>query len=116
MTTCPVCSTRVARKHRFCAQCGASLSGATDKPSPLRLSSESVPDARPVQRQNRPKLRAAQMLTENKQVSVLFVDVCDSTAMLQHADPEESRAYLGKALDRLVDAVETFGGTVSQFR
>ena len=56
------------------------------------------------------------MLTENKQVSVLFVDVCDSTAMLQHADPEESRAYLGKALDRLVDAVETFGGTVSQFR
>jgi class 3 adenylate cyclase/tetratricopeptide (TPR) repeat protein len=54
------------------------------------------------------------MLTENKQVSVLFVDVCDSTAMLQHADPEESRDYLGKALDQLVDAVETFGGTVSQ--
>lgn len=54
------------------------------------------------------------MLTENKQVTVLFVDVCDSTSLLQHADPEESRDYLGKALDRLVDAIETFGGTVSQ--
>jgi len=54
------------------------------------------------------------MLTENKQVSVLFVDVCDSTSLLQHADPEESRHYLGKALDLLVDAVETYGGTISQ--
>ena len=54
------------------------------------------------------------MLTENKQVSVLFVDVCDSTSLLQHADPEESRNYLGKVLDRLAAAVEIYGGTVSQ--
>ena len=54
------------------------------------------------------------MLTENKQVSVLFVDVCNSTSLLQHVDPEEARDYLGKALDQLVDAVETFGGTISQ--
>lgn len=54
------------------------------------------------------------MSTENKHVSVLFVDVCDSTSLLQHADPEEFRDYLGKALDLLVDAVETFGGTISQ--
>jgi class 3 adenylate cyclase/tetratricopeptide (TPR) repeat protein len=54
------------------------------------------------------------MSTENKQVSALFVDVCDSTLLLQHSDPEESRDYLGKALDLLVDAVETYGGTISQ--
>jgi class 3 adenylate cyclase/tetratricopeptide (TPR) repeat protein len=54
------------------------------------------------------------MLTENKQVSVLFVDVCDSTSLLQHTDPEESRDYLGKVLDLLVDAVKTYGGTISQ--
>jgi class 3 adenylate cyclase len=54
------------------------------------------------------------MLTENKQASVLFADVCDSTLLLQHADAEESRDYLGQALDLLVEAVETFGGTISQ--
>lgn len=54
------------------------------------------------------------MSTENKQVSALFVDVCDSTFLLQHVDPEEAREYLGKALDQLVDAVEIFGGTISQ--
>lgn len=54
------------------------------------------------------------MSTENKQASVLFVDVCNSTMLLQHADPEASREYLGKTLDLLVDAIETFGGTISQ--
>jgi len=46
------------------------------------------------------------MLTENKHVSVLFVDVCDSTSLLQHADPEEFRDYLGEALDLAIDAVK----------
>jgi class 3 adenylate cyclase/tetratricopeptide (TPR) repeat protein len=111
---CPVCSARVARNHRYCPQCGASLDGAVDKPSALLAPSGSARDVRPVRRPQHPKLRAAQRLTENKQVSVLFVDVCDSTSLLQHADPEESRDYLGKALDLLVDAVETYGGTISQ--
>jgi class 3 adenylate cyclase len=114
VTMCPVCSAQVARKHRYCPQCGGSLDGAADKPSLLLPAGASARDERPIQRQHRPKLRAVRMSTENKQVSVLFVDVCDSTSLLQHADPEESRDYLGKALDLLVDAVETFGGTISQ--
>lgn len=114
MTRCPVCSARVALKHRYCPQCGGSLNGAVEKPSPLQPSSGPAIDMRPIQRQHRAKLRPLRMLTENKQVSVLFVDVCDSTSLLQHSDPEESRDYLGKALDLLVEAVETFGGTISQ--
>jgi class 3 adenylate cyclase len=35
------------------------------------------------------------------QVSVLFVDICDSTSLLRHADPGKVRDYLGKALDLL---------------
>jgi class 3 adenylate cyclase len=58
----------------------------------------SARDVRPIQRQHRAKLRPIRMLTENKQVSVLFVDVCNSTSLLEHADPEESRDYLRKAL------------------
>jgi class 3 adenylate cyclase/tetratricopeptide (TPR) repeat protein len=54
------------------------------------------------------------MLAENKQVSVLFVDVCDSTSLLRNADPEDSHEYLGKTLDLLANAVGTFGGTISQ--
>jgi class 3 adenylate cyclase/tetratricopeptide (TPR) repeat protein len=111
---CPVCSARVARNHRYCPQCGGSLTGAADKLSLLLPAGASARDAGPIQRQHRPKLRAVRMSAENKHVSVLFVDVCDSTSLLQHADPEESRDYLSKALDLLVDAIETFGGTISQ--
>jgi class 3 adenylate cyclase/tetratricopeptide (TPR) repeat protein len=114
VSMCTVCSARVARKHRYCPQCGASLNGAVDKSYPLLPPNGMARDARPIEREQHPRLRAPKMLTENKQVSVLFVDVCDSTSLLQHADPEESRDYLGKALNLLVDAVETFGGTISQ--
>src|SRR6476619_1478777 len=114
MTLCPVCSARVARTHRYCPQCGTSLDGAADGPSPLLPPGGSARDESFLRRQHGSKLRTAQMLTENKQVSALFVDVCDSTSLLQHVDPEEAREYLGKALDQLVDAVEAFGGTISQ--
>ncbi len=114
MITCPLCTARAARNHRYCPQCGSSLNGAVDKPFPLPPSSGPASDVPPVRRQHRAKLRPLRMLTENKQVSVLFVDVCDSTSLLQDADPEESREYLGKALDFLIEAVETFGGTISQ--
>ena len=51
---------------------------------------------------------------ERKQVSVLFVDLCDSTAHVAHSDPEEARAYLDDALRLMSGAVEAYGGTVSQ--
>jgi class 3 adenylate cyclase/tetratricopeptide (TPR) repeat protein len=54
------------------------------------------------------------MLPERKQVTVLFVDLCDSTASVSNADPEEARAYLEDALRLMTEAVEAYGGTVSQ--
>ena len=54
------------------------------------------------------------MLLERKQVTALFVDLCDSTANVQHSDPEEARAYLEAALKLMTDAVDAYGGTVSQ--
>ena len=54
------------------------------------------------------------MLSERKHVTALFVDLCDSTASVQHSDPEEARAYLEDALRLMTDAVDAYGGTVSQ--
>lgn len=107
VTRCPTCSTRVAREDRFCSQCGADLKRRVVEPGTQDRG------AQVVQLRDHPPLRS-KMLTENKHVSVLFADVCDSTALLQHSDPEEARNYLGKALNQLAEAVETYGGTVSQ--
>ncbi|MGL9617205.1 adenylate/guanylate cyclase domain-containing protein [Bradyrhizobium sp. U531] len=84
-----------------------------EQPARPSVASPTDHDARVVPLHDQAAVRS-QMLTENKQVSVLFVDVCDSTALLQHSDPEEARNYLGKALNHLAEAVGTYGGTVSQ--
>ncbi len=51
---------------------------------------------------------------ERKQVTVLFADLCGSTARVAGADPEEAKAYFDQVLQLLVECVETYGGIVSQ--
>jgi predicted ATPase/class 3 adenylate cyclase len=51
---------------------------------------------------------------ERKQVTVLFADIERSTEMLADRDPEEARAILDPILDRMMDAVHRYEGTVNQ--
>lgn len=59
-------------------------------------------------------LQAQPVPAQRKQVSVLFVDLCESTARVAAVDPEESKVLLERALRVMSDAVEAYGGTVSQ--
>ena len=61
--------------------------------------------------------RAAESTThqELKQVSVLFVDVVESTAMGQRLDPEEIHAVMDGALERFTLIVQTHHGRVLKY-
>ena len=112
MSACLSCSARVGKAHRFCQQCGARIhseSTAADAGTPVREPRLGMPRAARASRSMQLKMQP-----ERKQVSVLFVDLCDSTAHVAHSDPEEARAYLDDALRLMTDAVEAYGGTVSQ--
>lgn len=50
-----------------------------------------------------------------RHVSVLFVDIVDSTALLQALDAEDSHAVLDGALRRFAEAVHRHGGRVLRF-
>ncbi|GAC1601669.1 MAG: adenylate/guanylate cyclase domain-containing protein [Ramlibacter sp.] len=102
MSACTACAARMARSHRFCAQCGA----------PRDVAADDEQDRTPALATRAP--RRSRMLSERKQVTVLFVDLCDSTASVRNSDPEEARAYLEDALRLMTEAVEAYGGTVSQ--
>ncbi len=54
-------------------------------------------------------VRAAQRL---RQVSVLFVDVADSTALLQSVNTEDAMDVMGRALQQFADTVQQHGGLV----
>jgi class 3 adenylate cyclase len=51
---------------------------------------------------------------ERKQVTVLFADLCESTAQVAAVDPEEAQVLLDRAVRVMSEAVEAYGGTVSQ--
>jgi class 3 adenylate cyclase len=51
---------------------------------------------------------------ERKLVTVLFADLKGSTELFADRDPEEARALLDPVLEHMCEAVEQYGGTVSQ--
>jgi class 3 adenylate cyclase/tetratricopeptide (TPR) repeat protein len=68
-----------------------------------------------------PKHLAEKILTsksalegERKQVTVLFADLKGSMELLADRDPEEARKLLDPVLDRMVEAVHRYEGTVNQ--
>src|SRR5262245_61688798 len=60
-----------------------------------------------------PTARAA-LEGERKQVTVLFADITDSLALIRTLDPEAAQQLLDPALQRMMDAVHHYAGTVTQ--
>jgi class 3 adenylate cyclase/tetratricopeptide (TPR) repeat protein len=116
---CEECATALART---CSNCGAALS-ATAKfchacAHPVAVSAGTPPrspDSYP------PRHLAEKILTskaalegERKQVTVLFADLKGSMELLADRDPEEARKILDPALERMMEAVHRYEGTVNQ--
>jgi class 3 adenylate cyclase len=56
----------------------------------------------------------AALAGERKQVTVLFADLTGSTELIRDLDPEAAQQLLDPALQRMMDAVHRFEGTVNQ--
>ena len=105
---CPSCGAANPAGHKFCGQCAAPLTSVTEP----RLAS---PDS------YTPKHLAEKILTskaalegERKQVTVLFADLKGSMELLADRDPEEARRILDPVLDRMMEAIHRYEGTVNQ--
>lgn len=55
-------------------------------------------------------------VAERKIVTLLFADLCGSTALVSRADPEEAQVLLDRILKTMADAVETYGGSVRRLQ
>lgn len=93
--TCGGCSAAVPSGARFCPQCG-----------------RAVVIARP--REPADALLAAALEGERKQVTVLFADLKGSLELLADRDPEDARRLLDPVLERMIEAVRRYEGTVNQ--
>jgi len=132
---CPACSQDNPAHARFCLGCGARLAVACsacgiELPSGARFClacgqpvgvQDAKPPATPAPASYTPKHLAEQILTsrgalegERKQVTVLFADLKGSMELLAERDPEEARKLLDPVLERMMEAVHRYEGTVNQ--
>jgi class 3 adenylate cyclase/tetratricopeptide (TPR) repeat protein len=109
---CPSCGTPLPPAAKFCLECAHPVSVPGQSASQPRYAS---PDA------YTPKHLAEKILTsksalegERKQVTVLFADLKGSMELLADRDPEEARKLLDPVLERMMEAVHRYEGTVNQ--
>src|SRR6266566_4341432 len=132
---CSRCQHENRPRAKFCEECGASLSRAcrscgAELPTMARFCPEcGKPIVAPVvpppgfasPQSYTPKHLAEKILTsksalegERKQVTVLFADLKGSMELLADRDPEEARKLLDPVLERMMEAVHRYEGTVNQ--
>ena len=132
---CPRCHTENREGRRFCSKCAAPLAvvcascGFTNDPGDEFCGgcAQSLRAGPPRPRKFQspesytPKHLAEKILTskaalegERKQVTVLFADLKGSMELLADRDPEEARKLLDPVLERMMEAVHRYEGTVNQ--
>ena len=110
---CSGCGTRVAPGSKFCDNCGASLAVAhTWQAVPPRFAS---PDFyTPAHLVKKILTDKVALERERKQVTVLFADMKGSTEHVADRDPDEARRLLDPVIERMMEAVHLYEGTVNQ--
>ena len=133
---CPRCRTENREGRRFCGECGLSFvlacaacgfpnegdekfcGGCGRSLAPLAANVEAK---FPSPQAYTPKHLADKIIGsrgalegERKHVTVLFADLKGSMELLADRDPEEARALLDPVLERMMDAVHRYEGTVNQ--
>jgi class 3 adenylate cyclase/tetratricopeptide (TPR) repeat protein len=108
-STCAGCGAALAASIRFCPDCGHPVAAAG---APPRLASPGA--YTPPHLAERIFSTRAAMEGERKQVTVLFADMKGSMELMADRDPEEARYPLDGVIERMMDAVHRYEGTVNQ--
>ena len=114
---CEGCNSTLAPTAKFCSECGRPVAAPATAPAP----SLSVPE-RFASPQTYTPVRLAEKIIESrtamegerKHVTVLFADLRGSMELLAGQDPEDARHILDEVLERMMEAVHWYEGTVNQ--
>jgi class 3 adenylate cyclase/tetratricopeptide (TPR) repeat protein len=105
--SCAGCGTELLAGTKFCNQCGRPVAGSSADgrfESPQSYTPRHLAE----------KILSSGIEGERKQVTVLFADLKGSMELLADRDPEEARKLLDPVLERMMEAVHHYEGTVNQ--
>ena len=111
---CPSCGYANPEGFAFCGKCGTCV--AETHALPLQGSSAFTSPQSYTPRHLAEKILTSKSALEGerKQVTVLFADLKGSMELLADRDPEEARKLLDPVLERMMEAVHRYEGTVNQ--
>jgi hypothetical protein len=114
---CGECGTELALDDGFCMECGTPVTAPAPQPAPT----PQAPSRFTSPESHTPQHLAERIIAsrgalegERKQVTVLFADLKGSMELLADRDPEEARRLLDPVLERMMEAVHRYEGTVNQ--
>jgi len=107
---CGSCGAELPGAARFCLQCGQAVAAGTAAP----VRSPAPETYTPKHLAEKILISKAALEGERKQVTVLFADLKSSMELLADRDPEEARKILDPVLEKMMEAVHRYEGTVNQ--
>src|SRR5215510_5304745 len=112
---CARCGFENPPRFKFCGACGTPLIGQPRaSPSTPAHEERDVEAAQPLQ-ETPPSAESARPVAERRQLTVLFCDLVDSTALSTQLDPEELREVV-RAYQRVcAEVIQRFEGYVAQY-
>jgi len=99
---CGACGALNAASHRFCSACGQGLQAAAAPAAATAPAAAPPADARTDH-------------AERRQITVMFCDLADSTAMANGSDPEDFREIVHAYHEAAVKVIQDLGGHVAQY-
>ncbi len=110
--SCPNCGTQLPPTAKFCLECAHPVAGSG--PTPTQPHYVSPQAYTPKHLAQKILVSKSALEGERKQVTVLFADLKGSMELLADRDPEEARKLLDPVLERMMEAVHHYEGTVNQ--
>src|SRR5512139_3174935 len=108
---CTNCGAQLSPTAKFCSECAHPAGQAI----PLVSQRFGAPEAyTPKHLAERILNSKAALEGERKQITVLFADLKGSMELLADRDPEQARKLLDPVLERMMEAVHRYEGTVNQ--
>ena len=112
---CPACGCMNPTAHVFCGQCGSRISAQPFSPGATPGERSLTPQVQPAA-QSEPSLEARHTpAAERRQLTVLFCDLVESTALAGRLDPEDYREVVRAYQNTCAEIIQRFEGHIAQY-
>jgi len=113
---CPKCQTENPEIRKFCSECGAKLLLICPRCGFENLPKDKFCGECGHQLEQEPVKKSEQSIEEErKQVTVLFSDLSEYTAMSERLDPEEVKQIMSQIFGEITSAVNKYDGSIQKF-